>query len=71
MPLHFFFHLEVLVGKSLAHVLGLHREHRLEGFLFTAEHLHLFLVVLQLISKLHDHLFEGAQLALQVSGVGC
>lgn len=57
---HFLLNLEVFVGKRLAHVLGLESQYLLEGILLAAEHLHLLLVVIQLLSQLPDKILHNA-----------
>ena len=59
VPLHLLLDFEVLVGHGLADVLSLHREHAFQSFLLRSEHLHLFLVVLEFISQLQNHLLKS------------
>ena len=68
MPLHLLLHLEILVGQGLSHVLGFHGEHGLKGLLLRSEDLDLFLVVLEFVSQLQNHLLQSLQFSLQI---GC
>ena len=59
VPFHFLFHFEVLVGECLTHLLCLESQHALKRVLLGAEHLHLPLVEVELLSQLADHLLHA------------
>ena len=58
VPFHLFFDFEILVGQSLAHLLGLHRENALKRVLLRPQHLDFALVEIELFSKLADHVLS-------------
>jgi hypothetical protein len=71
VPFHFFFDLEILIGERLADFLGLESEHAFKSLFLASQHLHFLLVVVELLGKSLDHIFEGDELALQVGCVRC
>ena len=64
-----FSHTVKLIGEGFASVLTLHGQHILEGFLLTAQDLHLLLVSGQVLVELAAGLCQVGKLALEVGRV--